>query len=574
MSEANQSPRATKHGIFAELGVLARAGRGRASMAVLLLFLSGISDGLSVLSLLPLISLTRGGGAIEQAGVPGELVAKLLHGLGGEPSVANLLLLIVGAVALKGILFVMALRQVGYLAADVAATLRVDIFRSLAKAKWSYLVAQPTGALVNSIGTEAMRVSSLFTETCFLLAMAFQAAVYSLAAFLISWEATLAAGVFGSILLLILRWLMKLARDAGQTETDLLRSLTSRLGNLLGVMKIVKAMARERALQPILEAETRELNVAYRQQVLSRAVNIALQEPFMAAVLAAGFYLALRGGYGTNELLVMAFLFYRIITRVGNAQSHAQNAMIARSAYVAIRSSIDEAHAHAESARGILVPTLEQAISLKGVSVEYEGQYVFRGLTLEIPAGVLTAIVGPSGSGKTTLVDLLVGLVEPSEGDVLVDGTPLSAIDVYKWRSSIGYVGQEAILLHDTIATNVSLGRSEVDESAIVDALRTAYAWDFVARLPDGLSSRVGERGMALSGGQRQRIAIARALVHSPRLLILDEATSALDPDTERAVLDRLRARGRTTVAISHQLGITAFADRTVRLEGGRVSDA
>lgn len=502
-------------------------------------------------------------------GISHSLLASILDFVGARPTVGTLISAVFVATVLKATLFVLALRQVGYAAADVATSLRVDLLRALVRARWTYLVTRPAGSFINAVGTESMRVSQLFTETCLLFAMVIQVLVYVSAALIVSWQATVAGVVFGGVLLFALRGLVRMATRAGASETDLLTSLSSRLGSVLGVMKPVKAMAREAALQPLLESETRDLNVAYRRQVISRALHMALQEPIIAGVLGLGFFIAFYQGYEVAELLVMAFLFYRIITRIGNAQSHAQNAAVVGSAYEAITDTIAEARSVAEEHSGSVTPRFESGLALRGVSVSYDDRLVLRDLTFTVPTQTLTAIVGPSGAGKTSLVDLMVGLIEPSSGEILLDGIPLSQIDLVGWRSMIGYVTQDVVLLNDSIAMNVTLGQPGISDQAVEQALRASCSWDFVQRLPERLDSVVGERGLMLSGGQRQRLAIARAIVHRPKLLILDEATSALDKGTEEKILASLvRVEGLTLVTISHQSSMEKLADQVIVVGG------
>ncbi|HKK31095.1 MAG TPA: ABC transporter ATP-binding protein, partial [Alphaproteobacteria bacterium] len=160
-------------------------------------------------------------------------------------------------------------------------------------------------------------------------------------------------------------------------------------------------------------------------------------------------------------------------------------------------------------------------------------------------------------------------------GGVLVDGVPLADLDILAWRRMTGYVPQDLILFHDTVTANITLGETGFSREDVERALRLAGALEVVARLPDGLESVVGERGALLSGGERQRIAIARALVHHPRLLILDEATSALDPETERQVVRAVRQlveeTGVVALAISHQPAWGDVAHQVMRLEQGRL---
>jgi ATP-binding cassette subfamily C protein len=226
-----------------------------------------------------------------------------------------------------------------------------------------------------------------------------------------------------------------------------------------------------------------------------------------------------------------------------------------------------------ESALGSEVASLHNGIRLDRVSFAYDQEWVLRNASFDFPSGLFTAIVGPSGVGKTTVVDLLMGLLRPQEGEIFIDDLPLAKVNLKSWRKMIGYVPQETLLLHDTILINVTLGDPGLTEADAEQALRAAEAWEFVTAMPDGMYNTVGERGSMLSGGQRQRIAIARALVHKPKLLILDEPTSALDPESEAAIcktLGQLRGRGITILAISHQPTIMDVADRAYQLQNGK----
>lgn len=181
---------------------------------------------------------------------------------------------------------------------------------------------------------------------------------------------------------------------------------------------------------------------------------------------------------------------------------------------------------------------------------------------------------GPSGAGKTTIIDLLTGLHRPTSGRILIDGIDLKEISLRSWRGTIGYVPQELSLLHTTIAENLTLGDTTIDEKQIWKALEIAGAADFIRELPQGLSTNVGEIGSKLSGGQRQRIALARAIVASPKLLIFDEVTSALDPATEREICKRILALAGdfTIVAITHRSAWSAIATRLYNVAEGKVT--
>jgi ATP-binding cassette, subfamily B, bacterial len=206
-----------------------------------------------------------------------------------------------------------------------------------------------------------------------------------------------------------------------------------------------------------------------------------------------------------------------------------------------------------------------------GFTFADSGRPTLTGVTFDVPAGSTVAVVGPTGSGKSTLAGLLVRLVDPSDGHVLLDGVDLRSLREGAVSSSAAFVAQGAFLFDDTVRGNVTLG-GEFPDDEVWAALRTAAADDFVAALPAGLDTRVGERGASLSGGQRQRLALARAVVRRPRLLVLDDATSAVDPSVEARILDALRDSDEpaTVVVIAYRQATIALADEVVWLEDGQ----
>src|SRR6185312_9471092 len=216
-------------------------------------------------------------------------------------------------------------------------------------------------------------------------------------------------------------------------------------------------------------------------------------------------------------------------------------------------------------------------VQLRGVSLRYDGaaRDVLHDVDLDVAAGSTVALVGATGSGKTTLVQLLPRLYDVTAGAVLIDGTDVRAVDVASLRSAIAVVDDDPFLFSATVAENIAYARAEATREEIELAARRAQAHEFIARLPDGYDTRVGERGLTLSGGQRQRVAIARALLADPRILILDDAPSSVDATTEAAIKSGLQEAmtGRTTFIIAHRLSTVSLADEIVVIDGGRVVD-
>jgi len=224
-------------------------------------------------------------------------------------------------------------------------------------------------------------------------------------------------------------------------------------------------------------------------------------------------------------------------------------------------------------------PALQVAqgnVRFQDVQFGYEdGREILKGLDLDIPAGTSCAIVGPSGAGKSTIARLLYRFYDPTSGRILIDGQDIADVQQRSLRAAIGIVPQDTVLFNDTIGYNVGYGRDHADQDQIDAAARGAAIDRFIAALPQGYESMVGERGLKLSGGEKQRVAIARTLLKDPPILVLDEATSALDSRTEQAIqetLDRV-ARSRTTIMIAHRLSTIVNADQIVVLDDGRVAE-
>jgi ATP-binding cassette subfamily B protein len=235
---------------------------------------------------------------------------------------------------------------------------------------------------------------------------------------------------------------------------------------------------------------------------------------------------------------------------------------------------LDSAPDVPESRDPVPLPKLEGRVEFRGVTFGYDAHKpVVQQLNLDVKTGEMIGLVGHSGAGKSTLINLICRFYDVQEGTVLVDGVDVRRIPQHDLRSQIGVVLQDTFLFNGTIAENIGYAKPGATREEIMAAARTANAHDFVVQKPDGYDTKVGERGQSLSAGERQRIAIARAILHNPRILILDEATSSVDTDTERQIQEAIARliRGRTTFAIAHRLSTLRNADRLVVLKSGKI---
>jgi ABC-type multidrug transport system fused ATPase/permease subunit len=214
-------------------------------------------------------------------------------------------------------------------------------------------------------------------------------------------------------------------------------------------------------------------------------------------------------------------------------------------------------------------------ITVKDVSFRYDSlnPLVLNGVNLTIPRGSKIAFVGPSGSGKSTLIDVVMGLFLPVSGHVSIDGIRMDESTRESWQAGVGYVPQTVFLYNDTVARNIAFGVASIDAERLANSCDWAQLGPLIAKLPDGLNTKLGERGVRLSGGERQRIGLARAFYRKPDVLVLDEATSALDGRTEKAVIEAIRTHlpMTTTLMIAHRISTVRHCDKLYVMDRGEI---
>lgn len=539
------------------------------------LLAASLIEGISVTALLPLLSLATGtGSSSDGSGAAFLVIEQVLAVLGLSANLVNLVVFVVAGIAVKATLTFAAMFYVGSAVAEVATNLRTRLVEALLNARWSYFVAKPTGRILNTLSIDATRAGQAYLAAANFLAHALKTGVYLVVAFVISWRLALAAVIIGGAISLGLNTLVRMAKRAGRRQTDRTSDLLIYFTDTLNSVKPLKAMARQESFAALLHRKIGALRKALRKQVISRELLRNAGEVMFVVALGAGFLAAVHvWRVGVLQLLVTALILERTVTNVRKMQAQLQEASILESAHIATRALIAETEAARERACGTRAPTFNRGCRFEQVSFNHGRQVILKRATFDLPAHSFSVLIGPSGAGKTTLADLLLGFYQPNEGLVLIDDVPLADLDMRLWRAGIGYVAQDLVLLHDSVLANLALGDPHVDEAQVREVLEIAGAWDFVAALPDGLMTGVGEKGIRLSGGQRQRIALARALISRPRLLILDEVTSALDPQTERELCRQIAGLTdrMTILAIGHRPVFLDVADQILHLDRGRL---
>jgi ABC-type multidrug transport system fused ATPase/permease subunit len=321
-----------------------------------------------------------------------------------------------------------------------------------------------------------------------------------------------------------------------------------------------------------------------KAQLIAQLPRYILEAIAFGGMLVVMLYLMVQSGGFANALPIVAlyaFVGYRLMPALQQIYGAVTYLRFAGPAINTLHADLIGLQRIDSNDINLQPISLTQTITLNNIVYSYPNtsEPVLSGIDFAIPARSTIALVGSTGSGKTTIVDIILGLLDPQEGSLKIDGQLLTDINRRQWQSTIGYVPQQIFLADDTVAANIAFGVSinEVNQRAVERAAKIANLHDFViTSLPQGYKTKVGERGVRLSGGQRQRIGIARALYHNPQVLILYEATSALDGLTEQAVMEAVSNLGQeiTIILIAHRLSTVRQCHRIYVLESGKVKAA
>ena len=354
--------------------------------------------------------------------------------------------------------------------------------------------------------------------------------------------------------------------------------LTGQASEFISAIKLVRGFGQEPEVRGDMDSVSDDYSATRQHQMMvNQSMHVMVFMMFTGLNLLAvafGGFLAIQGVLTIGSIIALVSALPVILNPINLYTQVSIQYLLGSESYQSIKEVMDSGYV--EKWRGKEKPQpLKGRIEFRHVSFHYpeKEELVLTNLNLTIEPGEHVAFVGPSGSGKSTTVNLLLGLYAPAEGEIRIDGIPQERLGMRYLRRHSAIVMQDNILLSGTLLDNIRFGRPEASSREVIEAARQANAMEFIEQLPEGLETKVGERGVSLSGGQRQRIAIARALLRDPKILILDEATSALDYESETLVQEALNrlAKNRTTLTIAHRLSTVRRADRIVVLSHGKM---
>ena len=554
--------------------------RWRVGGSAALLVAVALLEAAGLLLLMPLVELL-GLGQVQAAAGLANVWRKVFASLGVTPGFELVLCSFVGLLILQAVLRRVADHHNARIEAGYTAHLRDRLYAALVEARWLAFTRLRSADLTRALTTEVDHAGFAAQQGVVLTGLCGLAVVHLGVALMLSPPLTALALACGVTVALALRPLNRRAHEAGKASQHCRTEMNAAITEHLAGFKVAKSHGRGGHHLDLFRRATHAIAEHF---VASRHIFSASRVFFELAgwtALMAFLYVAVKWArLELAQLVLMVFVFTRLLPRIGAIQSTWQHIVHYQPAFDAVeklRAELDAAREALADAAPALELRLE--VRLENVSFRYDptaDRNAVKNVSLTLPARRMTALVGASGAGKSTLADLVLGLLTPTEGRVLVDGEPLDTARLGAWRNSIGYVPQEPFLFHDTIRANLLWARPDATEDDLRQVLRAAAAEEFVSRLPQGLNTVVGDRGVRLSGGERQRLTLARALLRRPTLLLLDEATSSLDHENEQLIQQAIaKLHGAITIVIiAHRLSTVQSADQVIVLDQGRVVES
>ena len=459
---------------------------------------------------------------------------------------------------------------------ETGMALREKLYAVLSGASWESLTARKDADVINLFTSQCGQVSYGIAEVIHFLASIVSAAVQLGIALMMSLPVTALVCLMGACMLAIFMPLRKKSREYGDEMIRLSREFYSELQNQLASVKEVRAYGVEREHAALFESISTAFKTARMKYVRQSSVPGVVYS-LAAVVMIALVYLVCTLGLKveTDRLVVLVYVFARLWPVFSGFQGRIQSINSCVPAYEKLIEAMREMQPETDVAETDEDFSRWREIRFDNVHFAYRNsdEETLRGVSFSLERGEKLALLGRNGAGKTTAVNLLLGFLLPQSGAILVDGKPLEAACIRAWRTQVGYVPQDPLILNASVRENLTRFHPNATEDELIAALRKAMAWGFVSRLPDGLDTVLGDRGVRLSGGERQRIVLARVLLGHPSLIVLDEATSALDYESEMAFHDAIASFGKdaAVVLIAHHGATIAMADSAVVLEKGSV---
>lgn len=532
-------------------------------LALLLMLSGSITSGVGILMIIPLMASV----GIDMSGQSSSLgFANTIN----EWAVYFGVSLNLGFVLLLYLLLIVVMAVTTYLNLVILSSfrhsfvmhLRKNMSRALFYAQWRYLNQNYMADFVRLLTAQVQGTSASLHLLLNLVSSLILVAVYLCFSLYLSLPLTLIALVCGLMLAGLLWPVNKRIHASGGIGLMASQEMHRALFENLASLKIIKSFAAEEQYLQRMDISNREMETQQIRMAKISGLTRFVNTVGAAVIFTVLFYSAIKWlQLPVSNLLVILFIFSRLMPQISSIQGFLQSLIHQAPSYQDLLKRSDELKQWAEVNNDtVQAPSLKQKLVLKDLEFSYieSNEPILKGLSATILSNQTLAIVGPSGVGKSTLADLISGLLEPTSGQISVDGVEITNLNRLAWRRKVAYVTQDVFLFHESVRSNLTwvinpqqFGASEVTDEELWRVLELAAGDEFVKNLPNGLDTLIGDRGVKLSGGERQRLALARALLSKPEVLILDEATSALDRSNEIKIRDALvNLDGKLTIII------------------------
>jgi subfamily B ATP-binding cassette protein MsbA len=531
-------------------------------------------EAVSLSALVPLVQM------MESMQEPGGTLWGILEGafsaVGIELTFTTLLALITIVFLLGQVLLYVKKKLQVNLRVDFCRNLKVRTFRDILSADISYHHSQKTGNFLNLLVAEIENAGYglfAFTE---LLTDLFFIAVYTIMLLYISVEVTLLVVAISLVAFFFMnRWLRR-SGIYGKRLVELNTEQNNFLAERFSLLRLIKTSSAEPSEVHLF----RDISQRFRDGHADYGITGTNIEVVFQSII---FIIAVAVLFVSTDILhlqvALIFLFLFVLVRISAPlrDVNSRRYELAREipSYTKLDAILQEVEANRRVKEGPRIfQGFTRSLAFRNVSFSYNGKMpVLSGVSIEIPKNRMLALVGASGGGKSTIADLITRLIDPDEGSIEIDGVDIREFTLSSYRRKLGVVSQEIFIFNDSVLANICYGEDEISLPKAMDAAKVANAHNFIAELPEGYDTVLGERGTKLSGGMKQRIALARAIYKSPEIFILDEATSSLDSESEQIIQNSIRELQKkyTIVTIAHRLSTIRNADCIVVIEKGRV---
>ena len=517
----------------------------------------------------------------------------------GNSQLVTTLALAVGGIALADAIFSMIGRWFSSrIGEGLIYDLRTQVFRHIQTQSIAFFTRTQTGALISRINSDVIGAQQAFTTTLSGLVSNVLSLILVVGTMLfLSWQITIFSLILLPVFIIPTKWvgrrLQKLTRDSFNLNAEMSATMTERF-NVSGAL-LVSLYGDMKEEGNYFSTRARKVaNIGVSIAMLNRVFFIALTSIASIATAFAygvGGHLTINKEITLGTLLAITTLLVRLygpLTALSNVRVDVMTALVS---FERVFEVLDLIPMVRDKEDAVAVRDGSLDVSFKNVTFSYpkaeeislaslesvakketiDSGEILKGISFEVPAGTMTALVGPSGAGKTTISALVSRLYDVTGGEIKIGGTDVRDLQLTSLREAIGVVTQDAHMFHDSIAANLRYAKADASESEMIEACKSAQIWEMIQTLPNGFDTVVGERGHRLSGGEKQRLAIARLLLKAPRIVILDEATAHLDSENEALVQEALSTalKNRTSIVIAHRLSTVRAADQIVVLNDG-----